>query len=595
MRRSVAGFAKSNPRGKKTRVGLHAPCLWLSSRPPLAQASIGAGVLVVLVTLVLHPGYWINDDLKIAWGLAGYPGVGSPSPYTVYNHFLLGLLLSGLFGFQSSTNWYAVLLAVVNAISIWAILWMILRTKNANPADWMAAVIVLSVGATLSINMTYSITAALSSAAGICMLAVSLRESSARWRVLAATGIGLVALATLLRVQMLLLVSGIAVPALAMIRTRPGARRRHVAFAAAVLLPLILVIGNRLYFRSSPSWNRFLVYTQARQSLHDTHRLNNVHGEVRRVGWTPNDQELFARWFYPDEALYSYEKLDWLRDRVTPISQDPVGSAGIVLRALVRPEIGIQLVWMVAVAFWAVAARRSRRAVLSMVLVWGMALISNVLLEIVYKDPSYVLAGSLACAVLISLTTVSALDSATGSGATSDMVGNSRRGIWAAASLVILLAAAASAGAVVRASDTNALRQAEYARIRADLGALVARRALPVTTLIVSPAHGMPYEWSFPFTLDEPSPPYLDTGWITFSPNYERSLQAFGIVSLPESLIQRQDVLMMTDASLVPFLKRYYSEHLGIEVVVAPLYLMPNSLGLSGYDNIELFRISPTG
>ena len=140
-------------------------------------------------------------------------------------------------------------------------------------------------------------------------------------------------------------------------------------------------------------------------------------------------------------------------------------------------------------------------------------------------------------------------------------------------------------------SRTNALHREEYSTIRRDLAALQQDGRLPQGALIVSPAHGLPYEWSNPFELDRPVPAYLDTGWITFSPSYMATLAAFNVTSLPDALYSRNDILLMTQEDFTPFLSRYYAEHLDLSVEYEALYQMPNPHGWAGYDDIILYRV----
>jgi hypothetical protein len=111
----------------------------------------------------------------------------------------------------------------------------------------------------------------------------------------------------------------------------------------------------------------------------------------------------------------------------------------------------------------------------------------------------------------------------------------------------------------------------------------------------VSPAHGLPYEWSYPFTLDRPSPAYLDTGWLTFSPTYYKILAHFGIASLPLALLQRDDIYLMAEESLTVFIARYYREHFSLDVDFREIYAMPNPRHRPGYDDIRIYSLHAKG
>ena len=103
------------------------------------------------------------------------------------------------------------------------------------------------------------------------------------------------------------------------IRWRPAL----MALACAGLFVFLGYAFDKLYVRAHPDWHAFYAYNKAAQAIQDSHRLENLHTEIRRIGWSKNDQEMFARYFYPDPETYSLERLQYLVDRVPGISQNP--------------------------------------------------------------------------------------------------------------------------------------------------------------------------------------------------------------------------------------------------------------------------------
>jgi hypothetical protein len=144
---------------------------------------------------------------------------------------------------------------------------------------------------------------------------------------------------------------------------------------------------------------------------------------------------------------------------------------------------------------------------------------------------------------------------------------------------------------MLQTSNRNLARLRDYGQVRNDLVNLRESGLLGEHPLIVSPAHGLPYEWSYPLRIDLPVPAYLDTGWITFSPNYTRVLEDYDIDSLPISLLNRDDVFLMTDSNFTVYLERYYQEHADTDVRFNTIYEMPNRSGAPGYDNIRLYSL----
>ena len=165
------------------------------------------------------------------------------------------------------------------------------------------------------------------------------------------------------------------------------------------------------------------------------------------------------------------------------------------------------------------------------------------------------------------------------------------RPIYVVSIVVVLAALGMIIGQSIINSGINVNRRAEYRRILADISRLQAEGRLAADAIIISPAHGLPWEWSNPLILEFPKIPFLDTGWITFSPSYEQALRQYDIEPLPEALYQKGNVYLMTKQVFQPFLARYYQEHEHITVTFEPIYNMPNIYHVPEYDDIQLYRV----
>ena len=95
-----------------------------------ASALLVTTVFFALVLGILHPGYAINDDIKIIAIAAGYPGV-QPSPFLIFSNVLLGFLLVALYKIPSSVNWEIILFLVVDGISLYTLLNFIASSPRA--------------------------------------------------------------------------------------------------------------------------------------------------------------------------------------------------------------------------------------------------------------------------------------------------------------------------------------------------------------------------------------------------------------------------------------------------------------------------------
>jgi hypothetical protein len=560
---------------------------------PAVLAALLTGVVVFLVLGILRPSYWINDDVKIAWLLAGYPGDTGLSPFTVHTNVLIGLLLVPLFRLTGSPNWFAILLEFTNALATAALLYLALSTIR-HPRFRMLACLIVVLGLALFIlELSYTISAFLASVAGFSLIWASAQRptpSSAE----AISGLAMLALGGLIRLEMLFVASAIAVPPLFLSCARR--RRFLLTLLAASFAVLASYAFNRLYARERPDWNAFYAYTQVREQIHDTHRLFNVHGQIRRIGWTPNDQELFARWHFPDRELYSYEHLRYLEDHVSPYSQNYAATLAAWLPGIVGGRNTPYIVLMIGIIICMSGQGLGIRRYLALLGPLPIALAVNAVLAITYKNPDYVQACTLAAGLLLAAPLVGSELEQHLAPAKTGRPRSPAQHLLAVAGLVVLAAGAALAlGILLTSARTNAQQREAYSRIRSELQSLERDGILPSNALIISPAHGLPYDWSNPFELDRPVPAYLDTGWITFSPPYAAALNVFDIDSLPDAIVTRDDVFLMTQQDFTPFLSLYYQEHYGLAVGFDAIYQMPNPARWPGVDDIFLYRVLPTG
>ena len=559
---------------------------------PRAAASLITALLFGLCLLILRPGYWINDDLKIIWSVAGYPGGGETNPFMIYSNVLLGFLLAPLYALPMTLNWEICLFTFINACSIWTVLYLVLSGSASTDYHLRAATAVLASGAILVLNITYTVTAVLASVAGICLVLDSTSRRTSSWRWPALGGIALMLVASLIRIQMLILVMAPVVVAMPWIGRELNWRRLLPVGIMVIFLLVSSQAFDRLYVRAHPEWNTYYSYNTIRQKLHDAHRLNNLHTQIRRVGWTGNDQELFARWFYPDGARYSYDHLKYLVERTSGMSQDPAGTLEAFALRLIELDAGACVLIMLAMAWWALARAWSKSLIWSMLTVWTAALSLNVLLALAYKSPDYVVTSTIAASLMFSM--VLPRWRAEGSGPVLGGLSKAPRRVPASTvgpTILLGVAVAILLARLINASHINVVKQTTYQGILADLADLQRTGELAEDAIILSPANGLPYEWSYPFVLSRPTPSFLNTGWITFSPEYNRVLRQYDIAPLSDALLYKDNLYLMTDVGFVPYLGRYFEEHRGMAVRFQSLYEMPNPTGLPGYDGNHLYTV----
>lgn len=557
-----------------------------------ASSALLTAALGILSLILLRPGYWINDDLKIIWNIVGYPGWSTPIPFMIYSNVLLGLVLAPLYALRTLLNWEILLLALVNLCSVWALLYLVLSARVSSRYKLAVILIVLTGIGSLTLNITYTITAVLACLSGSCLLLTAARPETTPWRLKASGGIALLLIGTLIRIQMLALVLAFVLPGLAFVARSLKLRRLFLTCSVAALFVAASYAFDKLYIRLSPDWHAYYTYNAVRQQLHDGHRLFNLHSQIRRVGWTGNDQELFARWFFPDKKIYSLDHIQYLVDHTPGTSQDLSATMQAFMSTLALPRAAPYFIFMLAIALWIFSGRLTGTAAWGAVSVCMAALATNLFLAWGYKDPDYVLLSTLAGSITFGLLLPAWRDDPFPRAGPPG--GHSRTKRFAIFGSIFLFAAGAAVivGQSIEASRDNVAKQATYQRILADLHDLQVSGKLAEGALLISPAHGLPYEWSNPFKLEAPPIDYLDTGWITFSPSYERVLRAFKVDSLPDALYQHNNLYLMTESGFTVFLSRYYEEHESVKVGFQPIYALPNPYHFAGYDGILLYQVT---
>lgn len=548
-----------------------------------------ASIFFAVCLRVLHPGYAINDDLKMISIAVGYPG-SSPAPFLVFSNVLLGFLLVALHALHTSLNWEMLLFSAINLLSVSALLYVLLEGSMPTSHKIGGIALVLASAAYFALNITFTSVAALACFAGLCLIMTAARSASGLRKRAVLAGMTLILVASLIRLEMLALVFPLFVPAGIFLFHSFNTR---TVISATVVTASLVFAGyalDRLYVRAHPDWNAYYFYNKAAQQLQDAHRLENVGRQIRQIGWSGNDQELFARYFFPDAGIYSIDRIRYLIDHVPGTGQDPAASAMVFLKSLANLAALSSLVLIVSIGLWTQASPGTRTATW-IVLTTGLICVSeNYVLVWAYKDPKYVLFSLLGIAAMLgvvvlnwSYTDTSAVPGSRGS--------RFARIFTLAFLLTAALATALSLRESMATSRLNGLKVALYHAILTDIQDLQMRGKILQGALIVSPAHGLPWEWADPLVLDLPQFAYFDTGWITFSPAYEQILQAYGIRSLPDALYEQNNIYLMTRSAFTPFLRRYYEEHEGIRVGFRPIYTMPNPYNFDGYDNVLLYKV----
>ena len=230
-----------------------------------------------------------------------------------------------------------------------------------------------SVGLFLLNNLQFTTTASLAGQGGMLLCLLTVQTSMPRrrlWPVLG-SGVALLVLASLIRLECFYLTLLIALPtAVCLFRSLP---RRAVLFSGALVAGgcLALVLGfaayNDAYYEHVPEWRHFLSYNKLRIIFNDyewTSYTPQTAHIFEEVNWTENDYSMIASWYYDDPVLYSEERLrhvldsyPWRSQRLTVSYWWSFGATFLCDRSV------WSIVLMFPLFFW--CAARSRRNVVA--------------------------------------------------------------------------------------------------------------------------------------------------------------------------------------------------------------------------------------
>ncbi len=373
--------------------------LWASSA--VQSLLITLGFYVVFYGL-LHPGYAILDDLKIISIAVGYPGV-QPAPFLIFSNVLLGLVLAPLYTLGTALNWEIILFSIISLLSLWVLLYLLLSSAAARTHKAFGALLLLACASYYALNITLSTAAALASFAGLSAVLTGAMVSTRRRTGLALAGIVLILCGSLVRIQMLYLTLPLVLASVPFLYRLVRLRTLSLVLASATALVFGGYAFDQLYVRAHPDWNTYYFYNKIAQMVQDSHRLENLHLEIRRIGWSANDQELFARSFFPDAGLYSVDRLRYLADHVSGIGQNPLYSAQSLVTRVASVWTAPFLLVCLATWLWAFAAGASAGTKAAIPFILFVSLGEGFGLIWIYKDPEYVLLASLANTAILSI------------------------------------------------------------------------------------------------------------------------------------------------------------------------------------------------
>ncbi len=279
-------------------------------------AFFAALVLIAFAAAMQTITFFDNDDLNVAWALAGYRS-GTPSFGHPFINCIMAFIVSGLYTVIPQLPWWLLVQLLSVLLGVAAVFASLLKCGHRNDVPLLLVLgLIVALGAGLHfygiVLVTFTISSGVvGSGAAALILAVDLNDSPKIQRRYLTFAVVLLAGSMLVRNS-----SGVAAACFVggalvyraveagMSGERALAKRmlRYLTIAAAVT---VVLVGVNAIGRSAQNPDGFTAYDEARASFmdypHDSYGENPELYES--VGWDRTLNALVSSWFYMDERV----------------------------------------------------------------------------------------------------------------------------------------------------------------------------------------------------------------------------------------------------------------------------------------------------
>lgn len=287
-----------------------------------AWFSVLANVLLLLfLLLIFRPAYETNDDMGMANIVNGAKGVFDP--HLVFSNYLLGVFLSCLYRLCEGIPWYPLLQYAVLFCSFTAVTYVMNRRRKRTADLWVGLVLLVVFAYEGYINLQFTKTAGIASAAGILLLFYAVAGEGISKGAFAA-GFLLGCVGSMYRMHQFLaegfLMTGIGVYQVLKLKDVQAGRRlkRLSVYVGTFGLLLVAAIGLRQYDRhiysSSEEWQEYLEYNMLRGRLYDYGFPDYDENKetYRALGIKKTAYKMLQTWNHMDTELITAEVLEEL-------------------------------------------------------------------------------------------------------------------------------------------------------------------------------------------------------------------------------------------------------------------------------------------
>ena len=284
--------------------------------------------VLVLMLLILRPGYETNDDISISMIANGAWGVRDM--HVICQNYLLGKLYNLFYtAGHGMIPWYAILQYAFVFSALTTVTCVLFRRLKGEQAFLVNGILLLYFGYECYIRMQYTKTAGIMLGAGVFLLFYEMEKEKISWKAVV-WGILLAVTGSLYRFEetavCCVLIAGIGLNFLLNLRQWGEQKRKRLLTLLGVFgLTGILMVGcelmdQRLY-ASDPDWDAFMQYNEYRSNLTDYSipAFADFEEEYKEMGISKTAYKIFRtglNFYDPDVySLDTLKKMDELRPR----------------------------------------------------------------------------------------------------------------------------------------------------------------------------------------------------------------------------------------------------------------------------------------
>lgn len=300
----------------------------------LALSFVMAGLYFIIAYQNIPFIYDINDDVAMR-NVASGVITGTPDAHLLHIKYILGLVISGLYGLLPGLDWYGIILIGMILFAFGMVLYRGLSAEKG--VLWKGAYVLLSfllmtcMGLQHIAAFQWTTAAAFSGAAGIYLFYTADKEDG--WKTWMEEGIAVFLLLLALAVRddvflMMLPVSGLcfwwkygsicASAVLDKTKRKLSFSLEHKWIPVSLLAGVMVILAFEAAAYRSPQWKEFRAYNTDREAIMDYYEIHNYEEAAEfysSLGMSPEETEDLQRYsLYLAGDLYS-ENMDKIAER----------------------------------------------------------------------------------------------------------------------------------------------------------------------------------------------------------------------------------------------------------------------------------------